>query len=100
MDGEERIAAHEFFLTLAACNTVIPVPLEDPFGGQIEAPSVEYQGESPDEQALVTAASAYGYKLVERTTGHIAIDVHGGRMRFVFLRLSLHFSFRTLLEKN
>jgi phospholipid-transporting ATPase len=81
--GEERIAAHEFFLTLAACNTVIPVPLEDPFGGQTEAPLIEYQGESPDEQALVTAASAYGYTLVERTTGHIAIDVHGKRMRHV-----------------
>ncbi|KAJ3699609.1 hypothetical protein LUZ61_003314 [Rhynchospora tenuis] len=79
--GEERIAAHEFFLTLAACNTVIPVPLDDPFGGHSEAQSIEYQGESPDEQALVTAASAYGYRLVERTTGHLAIDVHGERTR-------------------
>lgn len=67
------------------------MPLDDTFGGQTEAPLIEYQGESPDEQALVTAASAYGYKLVERTTGHIAIDVHGERMRYVFMELSLPF---------
>jgi magnesium-transporting ATPase (P-type) len=42
---------------------------------------IDYQGESPDEQALVTAASAYGYTLVERTTGHIVIDVLGERLR-------------------
>ncbi|CAM0873059.1 unnamed protein product [Alopecurus aequalis] len=66
--GDERLAAHDFFLTLAACNTVIP-------------------GESPDEQALVIAASAYGYKLIERTTGHIVIDVQGERIRLDVLGL-------------
>ena len=25
LNGNERIFAHEFFLTLAACNTVIPI---------------------------------------------------------------------------
>lgn len=82
--GEERLAAHDFFLTLAACNTVIPVNTEsshDMVNRVDEIGTIDYQGESPDEQALVTAASAYGYTLVERTTGHIVIDVLGDRLR-------------------
>ncbi|XP_047333855.1 phospholipid-transporting ATPase 1-like isoform X2 [Impatiens glandulifera] len=90
---DERIAAHEFFLTLAACNTVIPILSgtlsSDCLSDQlldIEA-AIDYQGESPDEQALVTAASAYGYTLFERTSGHIAIDVNGERLRLDVLGL-------------
>lgn len=81
--GEERLAAHDFFLTLAACNTVIPVSTESSnLTNEVnEIGAIDYQGESPDEQALVTAASAYGYTLVERTTGHIVIDVQGERIR-------------------
>lgn len=81
--GEERIAAHDFFLTLAACNTVIPVSRESFNLTNVvnEIGAIDYQGESPDEQALVIAASAYGYTLVERTTGHIVIDVQGERIR-------------------
>ncbi|KAJ8753931.1 hypothetical protein K2173_000185 [Erythroxylum novogranatense] len=85
--AEERIAAHEFFLTLAACNTVIPIcsrhmssATERQHDDEVE--SIEYQGESPDEQALVSAASAYGYTLFERTSGHIVIDVNGEKLRF------------------
>jgi phospholipid-transporting ATPase len=81
--GEERLAAHDFFLTLAACNTVIPVSTEslDLTNEVNETGAIDYQGESPDEQALVTAASAYGYTLVERTTGHIVIDAQGERIK-------------------
>lgn len=82
--GEERLAAHDFFLTLAACNTVIPVSTggsPDLTNEVSEVGAIDYQGESPDEQALVIAASAYGYKLVERTTGNIVIDVQGERIR-------------------
>ncbi|KAJ4832556.1 hypothetical protein Tsubulata_000124 [Turnera subulata] len=76
---DERIAAHEFFLALAACNTVIPIR---PHGSQYEdIETIEYQGESPDEQALVAAAAAYGYTLFERTSGHIVIDVNGEKLR-------------------
>ncbi|XP_021314521.1 phospholipid-transporting ATPase 1 isoform X2 [Sorghum bicolor] len=88
--GEERLAAHDFFLTLAACNTVIPVSTEsshDLTNEVDETSAIDYQGESPDEQALVTAASAYGYTLVERTTGHIVIDVLGERLRLDVLGL-------------
>ncbi|KAL0375467.1 UNVERIFIED_CONTAM: Phospholipid-transporting ATPase 1 [Sesamum radiatum] len=85
--GEERIAAHDFFLTLAACNTVIPIVTESPLLSGSESSlgdshiSIDYQGESPDEQALVAAASAYGYTLFERTSGHIMIDANGEKLR-------------------
>ncbi|CAA6654596.1 unnamed protein product [Spirodela intermedia] len=88
---EERISAHEFFLTLAACNTVIPI-----LSGKFilcnrefldEAETIDYQGESPDEQALVAAASAYGYTLIERTSGHIVVDVNGEELRLDVLGL-------------
>ncbi|KAK3151529.1 hypothetical protein QOZ80_3AG0247050 [Eleusine coracana subsp. coracana] len=87
--GDERLAAHDFFLTLAACNTVIPVSTEsfDLTNEVNEIGAIDYQGESPDEQALVIAASAYGYTLVERTTGHIVIDVQGERIRLDVLGL-------------
>ncbi|XP_020102523.1 phospholipid-transporting ATPase 1-like isoform X1 [Ananas comosus] len=88
---EERLAAHDFFLTLAACNTVIPMsarsssPTSTSEVHEVEA--IHYQGESPDELALVNAAAAYGYTLLERTTGHIVIAVNGERMRLEVLGL-------------
>ncbi|XVF84151.1 hypothetical protein PTKIN_Ptkin17bG0002800 [Pterospermum kingtungense] len=90
--GVERLTAHEFFLTLAACNTVIPIVSHgnsssrgrEPWG-DVEA--IDYQGESPDEQALVSAASAYGYTLFERTSGHIVIDINGNKLRLDVLGL-------------
>ncbi|KAL6568740.1 hypothetical protein OROHE_004424 [Orobanche hederae] len=90
--GEERVAAHEFFLTLAACNTVIPILSESPSSGSESSLgcsrlSIDYQGESPDEQALVAAASAYGYTLFERTSGHIVVDVNGEKLRLDVLGL-------------
>ncbi|KAA8517553.1 hypothetical protein F0562_017817 [Nyssa sinensis] len=91
--GDERIAAHEFFLTLAACNTVIPILTQSPtsrcMDGELhqDVEAIDYQGESPDEQALVGAASAYGYTLFERTSGHIVIDVNGEKLRFDVLGL-------------
>ncbi|KAL5799575.1 hypothetical protein ACOSQ4_032459 [Xanthoceras sorbifolium] len=75
---------HDFFLALAACNTIVPLLIDtsDP-----NVKLIDYQGESPDEQALVYAAAAYGFMLVERTSGHIAIDVQGERKRFNVLGL-------------
>ncbi|XP_051121058.1 phospholipid-transporting ATPase 1-like [Andrographis paniculata] len=76
--------ARDFFIALAACNTIVPINVEtsDP-----SVKLIDYQGESPDEQALVYAAAAYGFMLVERTSGHIVIDVHGERQRFSVLGL-------------
>jgi phospholipid-transporting ATPase len=76
---QESKCAHDYFLTLAACNTVVPIIQETL---QKDMKLIEYQGESPDEQALVYAAAAYGYALIERTSGYITINVHGERQRF------------------
>ncbi|XP_042061135.1 phospholipid-transporting ATPase 1-like isoform X1 [Salvia splendens] len=75
---------HDFFLALAACNTIVPLTIKTP---DPSVKLIDYQGESPDEQALVYAAAAYGFMLVERTSGHIVIDVQGERQRFNVLGL-------------
>ena len=76
--GKEGKHVHDFFIALAACNTIVPLVIEtsDP-----TLRLLDYQGESPDEQALVYAAAAYGFVLIERTSGHIVIDVQGERHR-------------------
>ncbi|CAN1258531.1 Phospholipid-transporting ATPase 1 [Linum perenne] len=86
---------HDFFLALAACNTIVPliVDTSDPVAKLMDyqadtgAKLMDYQGESPDEQALAYAAAAYGFMLIERTSGHIIIDVLGERQRFNVLGL-------------
>lgn len=77
-DTEEGRHVHNFFLVLAACNTIVPLFIDtsDP-----NVKLIDYQGESPDEQALAYAAAAYGFMLIERTSGHIVIDVQGERQR-------------------
>lgn len=77
-DTTESKRTHDFFLALAACNTIVPLLVEtsDP-----TMKLIDYQGESPDEQALVYAAAAYGFVLIERTSGHIVIDVQGEKQR-------------------
>ncbi|GMN59210.1 hypothetical protein TIFTF001_028303 [Ficus carica] len=78
---------HDFFLALAACNAIVPLVIDTP---DPTVKLIDYQGESPDEQALVYAAATYGFMLVERTSGHIVIDIQGQRQRsrcsFTFLR--------------
>ncbi|GMY23532.1 phospholipid-transporting ATPase 1 [Fagus crenata] len=83
-DTEERKHVHDFFLALAACNTIVPLVTDtsDP-----TVKMIDYQGESPDEQALVYAAAAYGFMLIERTSGHIVIDIQGEQQRFNVLGL-------------
>ncbi|KAH7433026.1 hypothetical protein KP509_07G050900 [Ceratopteris richardii] len=91
----QRSMVHDYLLTLAACNTVVPTRIKLTSSGNLEMEVanaaddeiqlVEYQGESPDEQALVAAAASYGYTLVERTSDYIVIDVLGQRMTFELL---------------
>ncbi|KAF3778877.1 Phospholipid-transporting ATPase 1 [Nymphaea thermarum] len=81
---EDRKHAEDFFLALAACNTIVPLTLET---SDENVMLIDYQGESPDEQALVYAAAAHGYTLVERTSGHIDIDMQGKKQRFNILGL-------------
>ncbi|PKU66449.1 Phospholipid-transporting ATPase 1 [Dendrobium catenatum] len=81
---EEGDRAQKFFLALATCNTIVPIFAET---SDTTEKLIDYQGESPDEQALLYAAAAYGFVLVERTSGHIVVDVSGQRQRdknFIF----------------
>ncbi|KAG0576665.1 hypothetical protein KC19_5G097600 [Ceratodon purpureus] len=90
-----RDLVFEYFLVLAACNTVVPTRVKKSASGQLEmeavnsneesAGHIEYQGESPDEQALVAAAAAYGFTLLERTSASIVINVCGDRQRYEVL---------------
>ncbi|CAL4914194.1 unnamed protein product [Urochloa decumbens] len=80
--GAKADSARDFFLALATCNTIVPIAA-DGDGAAAGERTLEYQGESPDEQALAYAAAAYGYTLVERTSGHITVDVFGSRQRYV-----------------
>jgi len=81
---EEAKLVLDFFLVLATCNTIVPLVLDtrDP-----RQKLIDYQGESPDEQALAYAAASYGIMLVERTSGYVMIDVLGDRQRFDILGL-------------
>ncbi|KAL3678117.1 hypothetical protein R1sor_021073 [Riccia sorocarpa] len=95
LKSEEVSALQEYFLVLAACNTIVPTMVSiSQETGQLEMQAVsseggtgliEYQGESPDEQALVAAAAAYGYTLLERNSSYIVIDVLGEIQRFEVL---------------
>lgn len=87
----QRQIVHDYLLTLAACNTVVPTKVKLTASGNLEMEIalaadegtclVEYQGESPDEQALVSAAASYGYTLLERTSNYIVINVLGEVLR-------------------
>lgn len=68
-------------LTLTTCNTVVPSSAVPASEGADIADAITYQAESPDEQALVSAAAAYGYVLLERTSEHILVSVLGVTQR-------------------
>ncbi|KAH7433506.1 hypothetical protein KP509_07G072400 [Ceratopteris richardii] len=88
----QRTPVHNYLLTLAACNTVVPTKVELSSSGNLEmevaiaadegVSLIEYQGESPDEQALVSVAASYGYTLIERTSNHIVLNVLGENILF------------------
>lgn len=61
---------HSFFRLLALCHTVMP---EEKNG------KLEYQAQSPDEAALVSAARNFGFVFKERSPNSITIEVMGKR---------------------
>ncbi|KAJ4451655.1 hypothetical protein ANN_03124, partial [Periplaneta americana] len=61
---------HSFFRLLALCHTVMP---EERNG------KLEYQAQSPDEAALVSAARNFGFVFKERSPNSITIEVMGKR---------------------
>lgn len=46
--------------------------------GQVSPDNVCYESQSPDEAALVHAARAYGFILLERTPDHVTVRLPGG----------------------
>ncbi|XP_071559324.1 phospholipid-transporting ATPase ID isoform X7 [Temnothorax nylanderi] len=64
----ENQDVHSFFSLLALCHTVMP---EDKHG------KIEYQAQSPDEAALVSAARNFGFVFKERSPNSITIEVMG-----------------------
>ena len=62
-------SCHTFYRLLALCHTVMPEHLPD--GG------LQYQAQSPDENALVSAARNFGFVFTDRTSRTITIKAMG-----------------------
>ncbi|KAL5222654.1 hypothetical protein ABZP36_027367 [Zizania latifolia] len=61
-----REAIEMFFRVLAVCHTAIPVADRNSVG-------ISYEAESPDEGALVTAASEFGFEFYHRTQTTVSV---------------------------
>ncbi|KAI8128152.1 Phospholipid-transporting ATPase ID [Lucilia cuprina] len=70
--------AHNFFRLLALCHTVMPEYVED---------RLEYQAQSPDESALVSAARNFGFVFRSRTPNSITIEVMGRKEEYELLHI-------------
>ncbi|XP_067642213.1 phospholipid-transporting ATPase ID isoform X2 [Eurosta solidaginis] len=70
--------AHNFFRLLALCHTVMPEYVEG---------RLEYQAQSPDESALVSAARNFGFVFRSRTPNSITIEVMGNREEYELLNI-------------
>ena len=89
---------HDFFVTMAICNTVV---VSHRASAQDRGThnqqhwnrfGIQYEYESPDENALVEAAKAYGYVLLSRTPSAIKVQTpQGVSMEYELLHL-LEFS--------
>ena len=65
-DSAETVRARTAAELLAICHTVLP---------QIVGGRLVYQGESPDEVALVEAAASVGYRLLRRDADEVVVAV-------------------------
>ncbi|KAJ7385268.1 Phospholipid-transporting ATPase ID [Desmophyllum pertusum] len=74
----EEGECHELFRLLAVCHTVM---VETNNG------NLEYQAQSPDEAALVTAARNFGFTFVGRSPTTITIDVLGEEEMYELLAI-------------
>ncbi|XP_011191048.2 phospholipid-transporting ATPase ID isoform X4 [Zeugodacus cucurbitae] len=70
--------AQNFFRLLALCHTVMPEYVEG---------RLEYQAQSPDEAALVSAARNFGFVFRSRTPNSITIEVKGNREEYELLNI-------------
>ncbi|KAK7864499.1 hypothetical protein R5R35_003115 [Gryllus longicercus] len=67
---------HNFFRLLALCHTVMPEERNN---------KLEYQAQSPDESALVSAARNFGFVFKERSPNSITIEVNGQKEMYELL---------------
>ncbi|XP_038076236.1 phospholipid-transporting ATPase ID-like isoform X3 [Patiria miniata] len=67
-----------FFRLLALCHTVMPEIVED---------KLEYQAQSPDEAALVSAARNFGFVFKSRTPTTITVEVQGEADKYELLHI-------------
>ncbi|KAJ6635423.1 Phospholipid-transporting ATPase ID, partial [Pseudolycoriella hygida] len=74
----DEVHAHSFFRLLALCHTVMP---------EIKDGRLEYQAQSPDESALVSAARNFGFVFKHRTPNTITIDVRGRTEEYELLNI-------------
>ncbi|XP_055603469.1 phospholipid-transporting ATPase ID-like isoform X3 [Uranotaenia lowii] len=74
----EEEHAHNFFRLLALCHTVMP---EEKNG------RLEYQAQSPDESALVSAARNFGFVFRSRAPNSITIEVMGKMEEYELLSI-------------
>jgi len=70
-------AAFSFMLVLSVCHTVVIETLEDG--------TTAYQAESPDEEALVSAAADLGFRFKGRGPGEVKIEVDGKELTYKVL---------------
>ncbi|XP_073834167.1 ATPase phospholipid transporting 8B isoform X2 [Musca autumnalis] len=70
--------AHNFFRLLALCHTVMPETVDG---------RLEYQAQSPDESALVSAARNFGFVFRSRTPNSITIEVMGRKEEYELLHI-------------
>lgn len=70
--------AHNFFRLLALCHTVMP---------DLKDGRLEYQAQSPDEAALVSAARNFGFVFRSRTPNSISIEVKGRLEEYELLHI-------------
>lgn len=74
----QNSALHEFALMLLLCNSVVPT--YDEKNG-----TIFYDASSPDEEALVAAASSMGYILKSRNGNVCNVTIHGKNQEWTIL---------------
>jgi magnesium-transporting ATPase (P-type) len=81
-DATQKSRIEQFFTLLAVCHTVVVEKKQQSETRSSNASNIDeeeeeidYQAESPDDQALVKAAAAVGFSLNERTTDVVSLRV-------------------------
>ncbi|ODQ59812.1 hypothetical protein WICANDRAFT_30420 [Wickerhamomyces anomalus NRRL Y-366-8] len=80
-DKAQSEANHHFMLCLSLCHTVLTEPLKE------NPDQFEFKAESPDEAALVQAASDVGFTFIKRTRSGGIVNIQGTEKSFEILQI-------------